>query len=281
MARRRHAKFINNPSILGRIDFSPPRLLPSVTDAIGVSATSLRREFGHVIALDDLTVDLEAPGIVGFVGPNGSGKTTLIRCLLGLLDPTSGESAINGTPSTELGPDQRRRVGYMPQREALYDDLTVRENVGFFARLYGVEDRAAAVDRALDLVDLRDRDEDRIATLSGGMLRRASLAAAVVHDPDLVLLDEPTVGLDPELRATMWETFRTWRTQGSLVLVSTHYLGEATRCDRVCFLREGSVLAIDTPDGFLQRTGTADMEAAFLALLDEHADGDADRGEAA
>lgn len=255
--------------MLGTITYSHPSLGPVMTEPISVSANSLRQEFGGITALDDLTIDLEPPGIVGFVGPNGSGKTTLIRCLLGLLDPTSGESAIDGTPSTELGPGERRRVGYMPQREALYADLTVRENVAFFARLYGVKDRADAIDRALDLVDLRNRTDDRIATLSGGMLRRTSLATAVVHDPDLLLLDEPTVGLDPELRATMWERFRTWSEAGSLVLVSTHYLGEASRCDRVCFLRDGAVLSIDTPDGFLTKTGTTDMEEAFLALLDD------------
>ncbi|MFB6228374.1 MAG: ABC transporter ATP-binding protein [Halobacteriales archaeon] len=240
-----------------------------MTGAISVSADSLRREFGRITALDDLTIDLEAPGIVGFVGPNGSGKTTFIRCLLGLLDPTSGGSAVDGTRSTDLGPDERRRVGYMPQGGALYADLTVRENVAFFARLYGVENRASAIESALDLVDLRERAGDRIATLSGGMLRRTSLAAAVVHDPDLLVLDEPTVGLDPELRATMWDRFRAWREAGSLVLVSTHYLGEASRCDRVCFLRDGAVLSIDTPEAFLTKTGGSDMEEAFLALLDD------------
>ncbi len=240
-----------------------------MTGAISVSADSLRREFGGITALEDLTIDLEAPGIVGFVGPNGSGKTTFIRCLLGLLEPTSGGSAVDGTRSTDLGPDERRRVGYMPQGEALYADLTVRENVAFFARLYGVEDGAGAVDSALDLVDLQDRARDRIATLSGGMLRRTSLAAAVVHDPDLLLLDEPTVGLDPELRATMWDRFRAWCEAGSLVLVSTHYLGEASRCDRVCFLRGGRVLSIDAPETFLAETGATDMEEAFLALLDD------------
>lgn len=233
-----------------------------------ISATSLRREFGDIVALDDLTVDLKGPEIVGFVGPNGSGKTTFLKCLLGLLEPTSGITAVGETPSTELKADHRRRIGYMPQREALYGDLTVRENVAFFARLYGVSNLADTVDRALDLVDMRNRSADRTATLSGGMLRRTSLAAAVVHEPDLLLLDEPTVGLDPELRATMWERFREWRDDGSLVLVSTHYLGEASQCDRVCFLRGGSVLAIDTPDGFLERTGTDDMEEAFLELLE-------------
>jgi ABC-2 type transport system ATP-binding protein len=157
----------------------------------------------------------------------------------------------------------------MPQREALYDDLTVRVNVAFFARLYGVDDRAGAIARALDLVDLTDRADARIAELSGGMVRRTSLACAVVHEPDLLVLDEPTVGLDPELRATMWDTFREWREAGATVLVSTHYLGEVDRCDRVLFLRNGRVLALAPPATLRDRTGTATLEAAFLALLDD------------
>jgi ABC-2 type transport system ATP-binding protein len=165
----------------------------------------------------------------------------------------------------------------MPQHEAVYRDLTARENVAFFARLYGVDDRARAVDRALAFVDLADRADSRVADLSGGMIRRTSLACAVVHDPDVLFLDEPTVGLDPKLRATMWDGFRTRRDDGAVVMVSTHYLGEARHCDRVLFLRDGRVLAFDTPDAFLERTGTDDLEDAFLALL---ADGAADSASA-
>lgn len=227
----------------------------------------LRREFGPVTALDGIDVVVDAPEILGVAGPNGSGKTTLIRCLLGLLAPTAGDVRVFDQPATGLDATARQAIGYMPQTEAVYTDLTVRENVRFFAQLYGVPDRGAAVDTALELVDLTHRAGDRVATLSGGMIRRTSLACAVVHDPTILFLDEPTVGLDPALRAEMWDRFRRRRERGSLVVLSTHYLGEAKNCDRVVFLRDGRKLADDSPASFLERTGTDDLEAAFLALL--------------
>ncbi|MFB6188343.1 MAG: ABC transporter ATP-binding protein [Halapricum sp.] len=236
---------------------------------LSISVDGLVREFGSITALDGVDLDLDGPEIVGIAGPNGSGKTTLLTCLLGLLAPTAGSCAISGTPSLDLSGADRRRIGYMPQDEAVYRDLTVRENVAFFARLYDVPDRTRAVDRVLEFVELQSRADARIGELSGGMVRRTSLACALVHDPDVIVLDEPTVGLDPQLRATMWETFRERRELGALILVSTHYLGEVTRCDRVLFLRDGRVLAFDTPRAFLDRTGTENMEDAFLALLDE------------
>lgn len=243
--------------------------------SVSLSTDDLRRRFGPVTAIDGLDLSVDGPEIVGLAGPNGSGKTTLIRCLLGLLAPSSGAASVGGAAPTEFGPADRRRVGYMPQHEAVYRDLTVRENVDFFARLYGVEDRGAAVDRALEFVDLRPREDARIGELSGGMVRRTSLACAVVHDPAVLFLDEPTVGLDPELRARMWEGFRERRDAGALVLLSTHYLGEARNCDRVLFLREGRQVTFDTPEAILTETGTTDLEDAFLELLahPERADG--------
>jgi ABC-2 type transport system ATP-binding protein len=235
---------------------------------VSISVTDLRREFGPVTALDGVDLEVDGPRIVGVAGPNGAGKTTLIRVLLGLLSPTDGSSSVDGTASLSLGAEDRERIGYMPQEDAIYQDLTVRENVDFFARLYRVEDRSAAVDRAISFVGLGERADDRVSDLSGGMIRRTSLACAVVHDPDVLVLDEPTVGLDPKLRATMWEAFRERRDAGALILLSTHYLGEATRCDDVLFLRNGRVLAFDSPDRFLEETGTDDLEDAFLALLE-------------
>jgi ABC-2 type transport system ATP-binding protein len=237
--------------------------------SVSIRVDDLRREFEAVTALAGVDLDVSGPQILGVVGPNGSGKSTLIRTLLGLLEPTDGTAAVDGTTSRSLAPRQRARIGYIPQRAAVYRDLTVRENVAFFARLYGVDDRATAVDRALSFVDLGERADAKIDALSGGMERRTSLACAVVHDPTLLVLDEPTVGLDPELRSAMWSGFRERRDRGGLVLVSTHYLGEATRCDEVCILREGRVLALDTPESLLDRTGAADREDAFLELLDD------------
>lgn len=230
--------------------------------------------YGDTLAVDGVSLTVSDGECLVLAGPNGSGKTTLIKCLLGLLDPTSGTAAVNGTDARTLTADDRARIGYMPQHDAVYGDLTVRENVAFFARLYDVPDRDTAVDRTLSFVDLEERATARIGELSGGMVRRTSLACALVHDPDVLVLDEPTVGLDPELRATMWDGFRDRRDAGDLVLVSTHYLGEATRCDDVCILRDGDVLAIDTPDALLDRTGTADLEAAFLELLADRSPAD-------
>jgi ABC-2 type transport system ATP-binding protein len=234
-----------------------------------VRVDGLQRSFGQVTAIDDVDLRLDGPGIIGVAGPNGAGKTTLIETLLGLLAPTDGTVRVNGVDPLSFDADDRRRLGYMPQHEAVYRDLTVRENVTFFARLYGIENRASAVDAAVDFVGLADRADDPLSELSGGMRRRASLACAVVHDPVVLCLDEPTVGLDPELRAAMWDGFRKRRDDGTLALVSTHYLGEARHCDRVLFLRDGQVLAFDSPEGFAERTGTGDLEDAFLALLDQ------------
>jgi len=233
-----------------------------------VTLEALQREFGHVTALDGVDLTVEGPAIVGVAGPNGSGKTTLIRCLLGLLAPTAGAARVDGTPGPALDAPARARVGFMPQATAVYRDLTVRENVAFFASLYGVADRERAVEAALSLVDLADRADSRVEALSGGMVRRTSLACALVHEPDLLVLDEPTVGLDPELRAAMWAGFRERRDRGALVLVSTHYLAEVSRCDRVLFLRAGEVLAFDDPAAIRESTGADDMESAFLALLE-------------
>lgn len=258
-----------------------------------ITARSLTCRYGDVAAVDDVDLRIDDGECVVLAGPNGSGKTTLIECVLDLVTPSEGEARVNGVPPDSFDRTDRTRLGYMPQHEAVYRDLTVRENVDFFARLYGVGestirsptggmgdsegvgDRRSAVDRALSFVDLGDRADDRIGELSGGMVRRTSLACAVVHRPDLLFLDEPTVGLDPELRAIMWRGFREMRDDGSLVIVSTHYLEEARNCDEVLFLRDGHVLALDAPEAFLERTGTDDMEDAFLALLDEtREDGD-------
>lgn len=236
-------------------------------DDVSVTVTNLRREFGSVTALDGLNLSIDGPQIIGVAGPNGSGKTTLIQCLLGLLRPTDGEVRVNGKNPLRYTTSDRERLGYMPQHDAVYRELTVRQNVDFFAKLYRIEDRTNAVDQALDFVDLRGREKAQIGELSGGMIRRTSLACAVVHDPDVMFFDEPTVGLDPQLRETMWEGFRTRRDAGTLALVSTHYLGEARHCDRVLFLRNGRVLAFDTPETFLDMTGTSNLEDAFLVLL--------------
>lgn len=247
-------------------------VIPFVNDRddVSIRVGGLRREFGAVTALDGIDLDIEGPQIVGIAGPNGSGKTTLIQCLLGLLRPSGGDVRVNGTDPMQYSKDDRERLGYMPQHESVYRELTVRQNVDFFARLYRVADRMEAIEHALEFVDLRDREDAKIDELSGGMIRRTSLACALVHEPDVVFLDEPTVGLDPQVRESMWDGFREHRDDGALALVSTHYLGEARHCDRVLFLRNGRVLALDTPEN-LMRGADTDLEDAFLELLGDEA----------
>lgn len=234
-----------------------------------ISVQGLRKEFGRIAALDGIELTVDGPQILGLAGPNGSGKTTLIRTILGSVRPTAGDVRVYGREPLSFSRADRRRLGYMPQHTAIYEGLSVRQNVEFFADLYDVQDRGVAVESALDFVDMTDRGEARISELSGGMIRRTSLACALVHGPDLLILDEPTVGLDPKLRAEMWNGFGQRRDDGSTILISTHYLGEVRHCDRVLFLRAGQVLEQGSPAEIRARTGCADMEDAFLTLLDD------------
>ncbi|MDY6765270.1 MAG: ABC transporter ATP-binding protein [Halobacteria archaeon] len=237
---------------------------------LSLSVDSLSRSFGRITALDDISFDFKGSKIVGVAGPSGCGKTTLIRCLLGLLEPSEGSVSINGMSPNDIRRAGTTKVGYMPQHDGLYPDLTLRQNVSFFAKINRVprRERSERVQDVIEFIELSSRADDKITDLSGGMKRRTSLASAIVHNPDLVFLDEPTVGLDPALRAQMWEGFKELRKEGSLILLSTHYLAEAARCDSVLFLRDGRVLANDTPKAILDRTGTGDMEDAFLELLE-------------
>jgi ABC-2 type transport system ATP-binding protein len=229
------------------------------------------KRFGDVTALDRITLEVPTGQVLGLLGPNGAGKTTLIRILLGLVRPTEGEATLFGRPAGARG--NRSRVGYMPQDLAVYLDLSVEENVELFGHLYGVDGpRLRAREReVLELVHLTERRRSLVAELSGGMRRRVSLAAALVADPDLLLLDEPTVGVDPELRAEFWEFFHRLTSAGKTVVLTTHYLEEANRADRVVFLHAGTVLATGAPTEVKARTGTGNLEDAFLHLVREGA----------
>lgn len=229
-------------------------------------AQQLSFSFGKSRALDGLTLTIPSGVSYGLLGPNGAGKTTLIRILVGLLKPQSGLVRVLGqTPSPQVA----ARLGYMPQLSALYLELSALENVSFFAQVYGLADRKArraAVEEALRLVGLWERRNDQVLNLSGGMRQRVSLACALVHRPPLLFLDEPTVGLDPELRATFWEHFRGLTRQGTTLVVSSHTMDDAARCDQLAFLRAGRLIAQGTPEELRQATGTAgaSLEDAFL-----------------
>ena len=231
-----------------------------------IETRGLHKHFGDIRAVDGVDMAVRQGEIYGLLGPNGSGKTTLIRLLVGLLRATEGTAMVLG----RVVPDKSLldEVGYMTQSSALYEDLTVRENVGFFAEMCGGVPRAR-VDEVIALVNLDDRADSVVRTLSGGMRQRASLACALVHHPRLLLLDEPTVGVDPQLRATFWDYFRGLAESGITLIVSSHVMDEAERCDRLGFMRQGRLLAEGSSAELRERAGTRTLEDAFIRFAAE------------
>jgi ABC-2 type transport system ATP-binding protein len=227
-----------------------------------VTATHLTKTFGSLTAVQDLNLEINQGEIFGLLGPNGSGKTTLMRMFVGLIKPTSGTATVLGHASSDK--EHLAQLGYMTQAGALYNDLTVRQNVEFFATMCGgaSKERVAEV---LALVDLSDRADSPVSTLSGGLKQRASLACALVHNPRLLILDEPTVGIDPTLRAAFWRNFREMVANGTTIIVSSHTMDEAAKCDRLAFLRNGALLAVGTPQQIMNGAQAATLEDAFLA----------------
>ena len=244
--------------------------MTTVTAAPAVEAIGLRKRFGEIHAVDGIDLALEPGRIYGMLGPNGAGKTTLIRLLAGLARPSGGEARILGTrmPNREA----LASIGYMPQSEAIYPELSVAENLEFFARLEGHADKAA-IDRVLDLVELSARKGTPALHLSGGMRRRLSLACTLVHEPKVLFLDEPTVGVDPALRVQFWGHFRRLAGAGTTILVASHVMDEADRCDELVFVRSGKVIGRGTGAEMRARTGVQDLEAAFLIMSGLDAEG--------
>jgi ABC-2 type transport system ATP-binding protein len=239
---------------------------PSAPPAI--RAVELVKRFGPVTAVDGMTFDLAPGHIYGLLGPNGSGKTTLIRLLTGMTRATAGFAEVLGDrmPSRPT----LARIGYMTQADGIYPALTVGENARFFAAAYGAE-TGAPVDEVLGLVELADRADTIVSTLSGGQRRRLSLACALVHRPSVLFLDEPTVGVDPLLRVQFWGHFRALATGGTTIVVSSHVMDEADRCDELLFVRAGRVIARGTGADLRAQSGTPDLEAAFLRFAGEGA----------
>lgn len=238
------------------------------SDAPAIRVAGLVKRFGPVTAVDGMTFDLASGRIYGLLGPNGSGKTTLIRLLTGMTRATEGTASVLGVRM----PDRANlaRIGYMTQADGVYPALTVRENARFFAAAYGVADEAQA-DEALRLVELDDRAGTIAGTLSGGQRRRLSLACALVHKPAVLFLDEPTVGVDPLLRVQFWGHFRRLADDGTTIVVSSHVMDEADRCDDLLFVRAGRVIARGSGERLRQEAGTDDLEAAFLRFAGETA----------
>jgi ABC-2 type transport system ATP-binding protein len=230
-----------------------------------VTVTDLVVDRGPRQVLKGLSFAVPRGQVTGLLGPSGSGKTTLMRALVGVQKVRSGEVAVLGEPAGSAG--LRARVGYVTQSPSVYADLSVRENARYFAALYGMGAREA--DAALADVGLADAAGQLVGDLSGGQRGRASLACALVARPELLVLDEPTVGLDPVLRVELWEHFHRLAREGTTLIVSSHVMDEAGRCDRLLLLREGRLLADSTPAALRARTGTDDLEEAFLRVVRE------------
>ena len=231
--------------------------------APAVEVERLRVVRGGEVVLPDLTLQVPGGRVVGLLGPSGCGKSTLLRSVVGVQRIASGRVSVLGEPAGSAA--LRRRVGYVTQAPSVYTDLTVAENLRYLARVLSAP--RGDVDRVLDLVDLADRAGTLTARLSGGQLSRVSLAAALLGHPELLVLDEPTVGLDPVLRAELWGLFARLAAGGVTLLVSSHVMDEASRCDRLLLMRDGALLADETRAALLARTGAADVEGAFLALV--------------
>jgi ABC-2 type transport system ATP-binding protein len=229
-----------------------------------IDVRDLRVVRGAKVVLPGISLEVEQATVTGLLGPSGSGKSTLLRAIVGVQVVASGSIHVLGAPARAAS--LRSRVGYVTQAPSVYADLTVRENLRYFARVLGAP--AVSVDRALEAAGLEDEGDQIVGTLSGGQLSRASLASALLGEPELLVLDEPTVGLDPLLRRDLWRTFRRLAERGVTLLVSSHVMDEAEHCDRLLLLRAGGLLADDTPDALRRRTGCADLDAAFLKLVE-------------
>lgn len=232
-----------------------------MADAVMVSTLRVRR--GTRTVIDGLDCAIAAGSVTGLVGPSGAGKTTLMRAIVGVQRVAGGSVTVFGLPAGS--PGLRSRVGYLTQAASIYDDLTVAENVRYFAAIAGAPPRAGSA--VIGEVGLAGAEKQLVRHLSGGQRSRASLACALVGDPDLLVLDEPTVGQDPVLREELWSMFRGRAERGATVLVSSHVMDEAARCDRVLLVRGGGLLADDTPAGIRAAAGVDDMDAAFLTLI--------------
>ena len=226
--------------------------------------TDVTRSFYGIHALNGATFSVDAGGITGLLGPSGCGKSTLMRSIVGVQRVAGGEVTVLGLPAGS--PALRPQVGYVTQAPSVYGDLTVRENLDHFARLLGVPRAEAA--RALEAVDLADRGGQLVGNMSGGQRTRVSLAVALLGGPPLLVLDEPTVGLDPVLRRDLWATFRRLAEAGTTLLVSSHVMDEAAECDLLLLMREGALVAAQTPEALRRRTGTDDLGEAFLRLIE-------------
>lgn len=225
---------------------------------------NVSKTFGKQTVLKNITLEIRKGEIFGFLGPSGAGKTTLVKELVGLDTPTEGENFVFGKKMPSLSLIER--IGYMSQADALYTELSAKENLEFFASLYGLkgQQRKMRIDAVMETVQLSEDTNKLVSNFSGGMKRRLSLAASLLHEPELLILDEPTVGIDPVLRKSIWDRFYELKNGGTTVIVTTHVMDEAEKCDRLGMIRDGKLIAVGTPDELKIQTGSRTIEEAFL-----------------
>ncbi|MEY4748780.1 MAG: hypothetical protein RIQ60_994 [Pseudomonadota bacterium] len=251
----------------------PPGSAIAPIAAPAIDVRGLVKRYGALTVVDDVALQVGAGRICGFLGPNGSGKTTTIRMLCGLLTPDAGEGRCLGLDIRRQAAAIKRQVGYMTQKFGLYDDLSIRQNLDFVARLFELPERRQAVDTALDRLGLTARQRQLAGSLSGGWKQRLALAACLIHSPRLLLLDEPTAGVDPKARREFWDQIHQLAAdEGITVLVSTHYMDEAERCDELVYIAYGRVLARGTADQIVAGAQARDLEDAFVRLVGQAQD---------
>lgn len=235
-----------------------------MTKDLVVQIKNLKQQFGSSVVLNNINFDVIKGEIVGLLGPSGSGKTTLVKNIVGMNSPSQGEVLVLNTKVPSLA--VVKRIGYMAQSDALYEDLTAIDNLLFFASLYGIKGKEAKVraNDVLALVHLENHAKKLVQHYSGGMKRRLSLAIALIHNPELLILDEPTVGIDPVLRKEFWDEFERLRKLGATIIITTHAMDEAEHCDRLALLRDGHIIAMNTPKELKKSSGKDTIEGAFL-----------------
>ena len=222
---------------------------------LAVDVRGLNKSYGDKHVVQDLSIQVGTGKITGFLGPNGSGKTTTLRMLCGLLTPDAGEGTVLGLDFRRHAGEIKRQTGYMTQKFSLYEDLSIRENLDFTARIYGLDRRRARVDEALDRLGLTNRQKQLAGSLSGGWKQRLALAACILHEPRLLLLDEPTAGVDPQARREFWDEIHALSAEGLTVMVSTHYMDEAERCHDIGYILNGQLIARGTAAEIIEKSG--------------------------
>ncbi len=233
-----------------------------------IRVENLTRRFGEFVAVDHVSFEVRAGEVVGYLGPNGSGKTTTIRMLLGLLEPSDGNASVLGFDAFKQSEQVRARAGYMSQKFAIYDDLTVLENLTFYGGVYGITDKTR-IARTLELVGLRGHDSTLTRSLSAGWRQRLALGIALVHEPKLLFLDEPTSGVDPTARRAFWDLIYELAESGVTILVTTHYMDEAEYCERVGIMRDGKLLVMDTPSNLKKNIIAGDVWEVYADPLEK------------